>query len=160
MKVGKGTVVSIDYQLRLGDGTVIEASDPGNPLVYLHGEGFIVPGLERGLEGSAAGETRQVTVTPEDGYGERDEEGVQDIPRAAFPAGVQLRVGAELVTQGPDGEEVPFVIRELHEDKVVVDLNHPLAGKTLHFKVSVLEVRAASAEELAHGHVHGAHCHH
>lgn len=156
MKIANGTVVSIDYKLHLGDGKVVDASEEGEPLTYLHGEGQIVPGLERELAGLGAGDARKVVVTPADGYGERDLAGMQRVDRTAFPPDVELTVGQELSAVGPDGEVVPFVVQEVGLDKVLIDLNHPLAGKTLHFDVTVREVRSATAEELEHGHAHGA----
>jgi FKBP-type peptidyl-prolyl cis-trans isomerase SlyD len=155
MKVGKGSVVSIDYQLHFGDGKVIDASEPGTPLSYLHGEGQVVPGLERALEGLSAGDARQVVIQPEDGYGPHDARGVQKVPRSAFPADVELEVGSSMIAQGPRGESMPFTVREVRAEDVTIDFNHPLAGKTLHFDVKVQEVRTASAEELQHGHAHG-----
>jgi FKBP-type peptidyl-prolyl cis-trans isomerase SlyD len=154
-KVGKGSVVSVDYELHLGDGKVVDASTPGSPLAYIHGEAQIVPGLERALEGLAAGDARQVVVSPEDGYGEHDARGVQEMPRNAFPEGAELTAGMELAARGEGGETVPFVIREVKPHSVVIDLNHPLAGKTLHFDVTIREIREATEEELTHGHVHG-----
>ncbi len=159
MKIEKGNVVGIDYSLHLGDGQVVDRSDPGDPLTYLHGEGQIVPGLESALEGLAVGDSRQVVVAPADGYGEHDPRGVQEVPRTAFPPDFKPEVGMELTAQGPQGEPVPFSIREVKLESVVIDLNHPLAGKTLHFDVTVREVRPASDEEKAHGHAHGAHGH-
>jgi FKBP-type peptidyl-prolyl cis-trans isomerase SlyD len=156
MKIANGTVVGIDYSLHLGDGKVVDASQPGDPLTYLHGEGQIVPGLESALAGMAVGDTRQVVVAPAQGYGDHDPRGVQEVPRAAFPQGFEPTVGMELTAEGQDGQPVPFRIREVKPDSVVIDLNHPLAGKTLHFDVTVREVRAATAEEVAHGHAHGA----
>jgi len=159
MKIGKHSVVSLQYRLHLGDGEVIDASEPGDPLVYLHGESQIVPGLEQALEGLEAGAARQVTVAPTDGYGEVDLAGVQRVPRQAFPDGFDPQVGQELMAQGPDGQPLPFVVKgvekSLEGEIVVVDFNHPLAGKTLHFDVTVEAVRAATDEELEHGHVHG-----
>ncbi len=155
MKVEKGHVVSVDYELHLGDGKVVDASSPGTPLAYIHGEGQIVPGLERALEGLSAGDARQVVVAPDDGYGPHDARGVQEVPRSAFPQQMEPAVGMELVAQGPNGEAVPFVVREVKPETVVIDLNHPLAGRTLHFAVTVREVRQATADELEHGHVHG-----
>ena len=155
MKVGKGNVVSVDYELHLGDGKVVDASTPGSPLSYIHGEGQIVPGLERALEGLGAGDSKQVVVSPEDGYGVHDARGVQEVPRKAFPSGVEPLPGMELMAQGPQGETVPFVIREVKAESVVIDLNHPLAGKTLHFAITVRDIRAATADELEHGHAHG-----
>jgi FKBP-type peptidyl-prolyl cis-trans isomerase SlyD len=164
MKIGKGSVVSLQYKLHLGDGQVIDASEPGDPLVYLHGESQIVPGLERELEGLETGAARQVAVAPADGYGELDLTAVQRVPKHAFPEGFEPEVGQELVAQGPDGQPLPFVVKGVEKglegEIVVVDFNHPLAGKTLHFDVTVVEVRGATAEELEHGHVHGPGEHH
>jgi FKBP-type peptidyl-prolyl cis-trans isomerase SlyD len=159
MKIANGNVVGIDYSLHLGDGRVVDASAPGQPLTYLHGEGQIVPGLESALEGLDVGERRQVVVAPGDGYGEHDPRGVQEVPRAAFPPGFDPQVGMELTAEGPDGEAVPFAVREVRPESVLIDLNHPLAGKTLHFDVTVRDVRPATDEERAHGHVHGPHGH-
>jgi len=160
MKIAKGHVVAIDYSLHLGDGKVVDASSPGDPLSYLHGEGQIVPGLEKALEGLAAGEAKQVVVSPEDGYGVSDPGAVQEVPRGAFPPELQPQIGMELVAQGPNGEPVPFVVKDVKLETVVIDMNHPLAGKTLHFDVTVKEIRAASADELEHGHAHGPEGHH
>jgi FKBP-type peptidyl-prolyl cis-trans isomerase SlyD len=160
MKIANGTVVSIDYKLHLGDGKVVDESGEGEPLTYLQGEGQIVPGLERELVGLGAGDSRKVVVPPGDGYGDRDPNGLQHVERKAFPPDVELTIGLELSAVGPNGEVVPFVVHEVTVDKVVVDLNHPLAGKTLHFDVTVREVRTATAEELEHGHAHGAGGHH
>ncbi|HET7824718.1 MAG TPA: peptidylprolyl isomerase [Anaeromyxobacter sp.] len=159
MKIANGTVVGIDYSLHLGDGQVVDASAPGDPLTYLHGEGQIVPGLESALEGLDVGESKKVVVAPAEGYGEHDPRGVQEVPRSAFPAGFDPKVGMELTAEGQDGQPVPFSIREVRPENVVIDLNHPLAGKTLHFEVTVREVREATDEEKEHGHAHGAHGH-
>ncbi len=159
MKIANGHVVGIDYSLHLGDGKVVDASAPGDPLTYLHGEGQIVPGLETALEGLSVGDSKQVVIAPTEGYGEHDPSGVQEVPRRAFPQGFEPAVGMELTAEGPSGEPVPFAIREVRPESVVIDLNHPLAGKTLHFDVTVREVRAATEEEIAHGHAHGAHGH-
>ncbi len=160
MKIGSGSVVGIDYSLHLGDGKVIDASTPGQPMTYLHGEGQIVPGLESALEGLAVGDQKKVVLQPGDGYGEHDPRGLQEVPKHAFPPGFDPQVGMELTAEGQDGEPVPFVVREVKPEAIVIDLNHPLAGKTLHFDVTVREVRAATAEELAHGHAHGPEGHH
>ena len=155
MKIASGSVVGIDYSLHLGDGEVIDASGPGEPMTYLHGEGQIVPGLESALEGLSVGDKKQVVIAPGEGYGEHDPRGLQEVPKGAFPPDFQPQVGMELTAEGPNGEPVPFTIREVKPEAIVIDLNHPLAGKTLHFDVTVREVRAATADEIAHGHAHG-----
>jgi FKBP-type peptidyl-prolyl cis-trans isomerase SlyD len=155
MQIEEGAVVALEYKLHLGDGKVIDESEPAEPLRYLHGQGQIVPGLERELLGLSAGDTRKVVVEPKEGYGEHDPRGLQEVPRTAFPEGVTLKTGTRFMAQAEDGEAVPIYVREVKQDAVVVDLNHPLAGKTLHFEVTVREVRAATPEELEHGHIHG-----
>jgi FKBP-type peptidyl-prolyl cis-trans isomerase SlyD len=155
MRIEKGRVVDLDYSLHLGDGEVVDRSEPGEPLTYLHGEGEIVPGLESALEGMEQGQQKKVVVSPDSGYGDRDPTRVQRVPREAFPPGFVPQIGMELSAQGPDGEEVPFVIEKVEPGTVTIDLNHPLAGKTLHFDVTVRAVREATPDELHHGHAHG-----
>jgi FKBP-type peptidyl-prolyl cis-trans isomerase SlyD len=155
MKIGKDRVVELEYRLHLGDGQVIDASEPGKPLSYLHGRGQIVPGLEGALEGLDIGEAKQVVVAPAQGYGEHDARGLQEVPRTMFPANAELAPGMRLAAQTDSGEVIPIGIHEVKGQTVIVDLNHPLAGKTLHFDVTVRGVRDATAEELTHGHAHG-----
>jgi FKBP-type peptidyl-prolyl cis-trans isomerase SlyD len=155
MKITKDSVVSIDYRLHLGDGEVVDESEPGEPLIYLHGYGETVPGLENALEGKAVGDTLQVKVSPNEGYGDHDPKKIEEVPRTEFPDELELKVGSILTATDDDGNEMDFLIKELKGNSVVVDFNHPLAGKPLHFDVTVREVRAATAEELEHGHVHG-----
>ncbi|MFP2925939.1 peptidylprolyl isomerase [Pyxidicoccus sp. 3LG] len=152
MRVAKDSVVSLEYRLHLGDGQVIDQSAPGQPLAYLHGHRQIVPGLEGALEGLSTGESKQVVVAPGQGYGEHDPEGVRTVPRDMLPPGFNPQPGQTLMAQTDQGD-IPLRIQEVTPDGVVVDLNHPLAGKTLHFDVTVREVRAATTEELTHGHV-------
>ena len=154
MKIANDTVASLDYRLHLGDGKLVDESEPGDPLVYLHGHDEIVPGLERALEGKKAGDRLQVVVTPEDGYGEYDPESVEEVPRTDLPPDLELVAGETITGTDPDGDEMDFLIKEVKKDTVVLDFNDPMAGKTLHFDVTVREVRAATAEELEHGHAH------
>jgi len=155
MKVSKDCVVSLEYRLHLGDGKVVDASEPGQPLAYMHGRGQIVPGLEGQLEGLSAGDAKQVVVVPAQGYGEHDPRGLQEVPRSMFPPDAPLQAGLSISAQTAEGDVIPITVREVKGDSVVVDLNHPLAGKTLHFDVTVREVRPATSEELEHGHAHG-----
>jgi FKBP-type peptidyl-prolyl cis-trans isomerase SlyD len=154
MDIAKDRVVSIDYRLHLGDGEIIEESEQGDPLVYLHGYEEIVPGLEKALEGKKAGESLKVQVSPAEGYGEYDPDGVEEVPREDFPAELELQDGGIVSATDDEGDEVDFLVKEVRDNTVVVDFNHPLAGKTLHFEVTVREVRAATEEELEHGHAH------
>jgi len=154
MRVAKDSVVSLEYRLHLGDGQVIDQSAPEQPLAYLHGYRQIVPGLEGALEGMSQGERKQVVVDPGQGYGEHDPAGVRTVPHAMLPPGLSPKAGQTLMAQTEQGD-IPLRIQEVRDDGIVVDLNHPLAGKTLHFDVTVMEVRAATSEELKHGHAHG-----
>ncbi|ATB46763.1 FKBP-type peptidyl-prolyl cis-trans isomerase [Corallococcus macrosporus] len=154
MRVAKDSVVSLEYRLHLGDGQVIDQSAPDQPLAYLHGHRQIVPGLEGALEGMDPGESKQVVVAPGQGYGEHDPAGVRTVPRGMLPPGFSPQPGQTLMAQTDQGD-IPLRIQEVRDDGVVVDLNHPLAGKTLHFDVTVKGVRTATSEELTHGHVHG-----
>lgn len=151
MNVTQDKVVDLDYKLTV-DGELIDHSEPGEPLVYLQGHSNIIPGLERALEGKAVGDSLQVTVQPEDGYGERDEDAVEDLSREDFDDDIE--VGATYYAQAEDGSVIPFTVLEVNGDSVKVDFNPPLAGKVLHFDVKVLAVRDATAEELDHGHAH------
>jgi FKBP-type peptidyl-prolyl cis-trans isomerase SlyD len=143
MRIEAGCEVRLEYVLRLPDGTVLDASSREAPLRYVHGQGHIFRGLERALEGMREGEQRTVVLAPSDAFGDRDPAGVDVLPRSAFPGDVELAKGEELVLQGEDGDAVPFSIVDVQDDEVVVDLNHPLAGKTLHVEVTVREVRPA-----------------
>lgn len=156
MQIGKNTVVSLSYQLRGSEGKTIEQSDQ----TYLHG-GYhgIFPRVEQALEGKRVGDACEVQLTPQDAFGEYEEGLVRVEPRKLFPP--NLKVGMQFEGSSEEsGESRIYTVKDIAGDKVVVDGNHPLAGQTVVFSCKVTEVRAASAEELAHGHVHGAHGHH
>jgi len=155
MKIGKGRVVRMNYTLRDESGTTIESSQGREPLTYLHGFGHLIPGLEKTLDGSQAGLQTTVTVPPQDAYGEKDPQAVIRALREDFPEGLTLEPGVAVQTDTPDGP-LSFTVVSVEGDEAVLDANHPLAGKTLTFDVEVLEVREATADEIAHGHVHGA----
>ena len=159
MPISKDSVVTIHYTLKDDDGTVIDSSRDGDPLTYLHGHGNLVPGLESQLEGRDAGDTLTATVNPEQGYGGYDKALVQQIPRRALQGIGNLRVGMQLRSNTPQGPR-DFRVTRMVGDMVTVDGNHPLAGQNLNFDVDVVEIRAATEEELAHGHVHGPGAHH
>jgi FKBP-type peptidyl-prolyl cis-trans isomerase SlyD len=159
MSISQDQVVSIHYTLRDDAGEVIDRSADGEPLTYLHGHGNLIPGLERELTGRKSGDRLQVKVAPAEAYGEYDRELVQRVPRRALKGIADLRVGMRLQTQTPEGPRA-VTVTQLNGDMVTLDGNHPLAGKSLNFEVEVAGVRAATEEELAHGHVHGAGGHH
>ena len=158
MRIAKHTVVSIDYTLKDKDGTVLDSSKGREPLAYIHGTGSIVLGLEEALEGKDQGVTLTVSVPPEKGYGQRDAKLSQKVPRSMFDV-QDLSPGMRFHAQAEHGSHV-VTVTAVDKDSVTVDANHPLAGETLNFEVTVTEVRAATAEELAHGHVHGEGGHH
>jgi FKBP-type peptidyl-prolyl cis-trans isomerase SlyD len=151
MRVASGRIVSMEYSVALANGEVIERSEAGAPVQYLHGAGMLLPSLEAALEDVEEGTRRRFVLAPRDAYGERDEGNLMTVPRSLFPAGVELRVGARLSARSSGGETFPVSVRELFGDRVVMDLNHPLAGQALHFDVTVREVRSAGTEELFAG---------
>jgi FKBP-type peptidyl-prolyl cis-trans isomerase SlyD len=159
MHVAKNAVVLIDYTLTDDLGNVIDTSAGRTPLAYLHGAGNIISGLEDALEGRLAGDELSVSIPPEQGYGVWNEELVQDVPRDQFEGGGRLEVGMQFQAQNQHGIQV-VTVTQIDNDTVTVDANHPLAGQTLNFDVTICEIRAASAEELTHGHVHGPGGHH
>jgi len=154
MKIAKDTVVRIDYTLRDDAGEVLDSSDGSDPLEYLHGSDQIVPGLEGALLGHEEGESFKADIPPALGYGERDPEAVIKVPRDRFPATMKLEEGLELATRTPTGQVMRLRLTKIGLESVEADLNHPLAGMTLHFDVTVRGVRAATAEELEHRHSH------
>lgn len=156
LTVSDGLIVSLDYALRLDDGEVIDTSAGREPLDYLHGSGQIIPGLEQELHGLAVGDEKDVEVAPADGYGLRDADAFQEIPMAAFPPDAELEPGMAFELLSNSGDPITAFVAEVRPESVLLDFNHPLAGETLHFRIKIAALRAATAEELAHGHAHGA----
>ncbi len=155
MQISKDKVVTIDYTLKDDEGTVVDTSEGRDALVYLHGANNLIPGLEVALEGKAVGDDLAVRIAPEDAYGARDDEKLKAVPRHLF-GDDEIKAGAQYHATGPNGESMVVTVTEVGDDNVVVDGNHPLAGAHLNFDVKVVEVRDATAEEISHGHVHGA----
>jgi FKBP-type peptidyl-prolyl cis-trans isomerase SlyD len=153
MDIQKNRVVSIDYMLKNSSGQIIDQSD-GEPLVYLHGNENIITGLEKHLEGKKTGDSVNCVIAPAEAYGERDDELVFTVSKKDFAEPDKIEIGMQFQTQEEDGVRVVTVVG-LADDEVKIDANHPLAGQSLHFAVTVKDVREASAEELEHGHVHG-----
>lgn len=157
LAVADNMVVSLDYTLRLDDGQVVDSSEGREPLLFLHGRGQIVPGLEKELYGMEIGEMKKVAVSPAEGYGEADDDAFQLYPRDIFPNDMELTEGMGLHMRDTEsGQVVEAYIYEIRNDGVVLDFNHPLAGETLYFDVKIAGVRPATNEELAHGHAHEA----
>ncbi len=159
MSIQKNSVVMFNYTLKDDAGQVIDNSEPGHPLAYLHGHGNLVAGLERELEGKSAGAQLAVKVLPADGYGEHNRELVQKVPRRALKGISKITVGMRLQAQTEQGPRA-VVVTHVAGDMVTLDGNHPLAGQNLNFDIEIVEVRDATEEELAHGHVHGPGGHH
>ncbi len=148
-------VVGLEYTLRLDDGEIADIADESTPLLFLQGHGNIIPGLERAVYGMAVGEQKQITVAPDDGYGAMETDALYLIPSDAFPDDLEIEPGMEFVLENEDGEYVQAFVSQITDEGVWLDLNHPLAGKTLHFDFKVVTLRPATDEELAHGHAHG-----
>lgn len=163
MQISADTVVSFHYNLKDADGTLLETSYDSDPTLYLHGHKNILPALEVALEDKAAGDKINITLTPEQGYGERREGSTQRIPikhlhnHAALKN--RIKPGSKVVVNTQQGPWEATVLK-VGKFNVDIDSNHPLAGKTLDFEIEVIETRAATAEEVAHGHAHGAGGHH
>ncbi len=151
--VQDGLVVSMDYKLTV-DGEVLDSSEDAGPLQFLAGYGNIVPGLEREMAGMKIGESKDVVVAPEDGYGEFDEEAFMDVPRNEFPSDLKLEEGIELNVTDEDGQNQYARVENITDESVRLDFNHPLAGAELRFTVKVVALRDPTKEELDHGHVH------
>lgn len=157
MNITKDTVVSISYSLSDAKGNVLEKSE--EPVSYLHGGYYgIFPAVENALNGRAAGESCEVTLEPDDAFGDYDSELVRVEPRNLFPENLQVGMQFEGRPEGSN-DVLIYTVTDIAEDKVVVDGNHPLAGQTLRFECKVEDVREASEEEVSHGHVHGPHGH-
>ena len=157
MKIEKNTAVTIRYSVSEPSGRLLEQSKA--PTAYLHGGyGNTFEAIEAALEGQEAGYKTSLTLTPAQAFGERNESLVREIPKSEFPPGV--KVGGQLRGHTDDGQEIVFNVMKIKGPVVMLDGNHPHAGKTLRFDISVVSVKAASEEEIAHGHVHGEHGHH
>jgi FKBP-type peptidyl-prolyl cis-trans isomerase SlyD len=149
MAIETNQVVSIEYEVQ-ADGKVVDSNVGGQPLVFMFGKGQIIPGLEAGLKEMNAGDKGDVLVKAAEAYGEYNPEATQDVPKEQF-AGIDLQEGMTLYGQGEDGGTVQVVVKEIKDDSVVVDFNHPMAGKDLMFSVTINNVRDASAEEIESG---------
>jgi len=149
MAIEANQIVSLEYEVRDGD-TVVDSNVGGAPLVFMFGKGQIIPGLEAGITNMAIGEKGDVLVKPEDAYGQHNPDATQEVPKDQF-AGIDLAIGMTLYGQGEDGGTVQVTVKEIGEENVVIDFNHPLAGKSLMFSVTINNVRDASAEEVMTG---------
>lgn len=154
MDIAENCVVSIHYKLTDDAGEEIDSSSGRDPLLYLHGANGIIPGLESALTGKSVGDQLQVTVQPENAYGAVDPKLIDTVPKSAFEGLDDIQPGMQFQAQGPKGEARLITVREVSDEGVTVDANHPLAGQVLHFDVTVEVVREATEEERKHGHAH------
>ncbi|MDO9266064.1 MAG: peptidylprolyl isomerase [Sulfurimonas sp.] len=149
MAIEENQIVSIEYEVSDGE-KVVDSNVGGMPLVFMFGKGQIIPGLENAIANMSIGEKAEVLVKAEDAYGEYEEEAKQEVPKDQF-AGIDLEVGMALYGQGEDGGTVQVIVKEIGDENVIIDFNHPLAGKDLSFIVSINNIREASAEEAMSG---------
>lgn len=159
MKVTINSVVSLDYTLKNNKGEVLDSSNGRSPLVYLHGVGALIPGLENEINGMEKGQSKLVTVQPEDAYGQRSEDLLHIVPKSGFQGDEEMFVGMQVQLETEQGPAIAS-ISKIEGDDVTLDLNHPLAGEVLTFEISIADVREATADEIDHGHVHGPGGHH
>lgn len=155
MKIDNNTVVSLHYTLKNKDGEVMDTSSGGEPLVYLHGVGGLIPGLEDELKGKEKGNAFQAVIPPEKAYGAYNDEFIRKVAKSNFQGDEELHEGMQVQMQSQSGERAMAVISKVEEEDVLLDLNHPLAGHTLFFDVEVVDIREASQSEIEHGHAHG-----
>jgi len=153
LQVDDGKVVSMHYTLHV-DGRIVDTSEGGEPLQFIQGMGHIIPGLEHELYDMKIGDSKNITVAAKDGYGETDQTAFMDVPREAFPTEVPLDRGTELELRDQAGHPVYARVDEVSDQNIRLDMNHPLAGKELHFDVKIADLRPATEEEVSHGHVH------
>jgi len=155
MQITKDKVATFDYELKDEEGVVIDSSEGHTGMVYLHGADNIVPGLENAMEGKSVKDSFSVVVPAEEGYGLRHDSMIQTVALEMFE-GADVVVGAQFHAENPEGQPIAITVKEVNGNDVVIDGNHPLAGVKLHFDITVTDIRDATAEELAHGHAHGA----
>lgn len=154
MLVASNKVISIDYTLRNDAGDILDQSTPDAPLLYLHGHNNLISGLEAALAGKGQGDQIEASIPPEEAYGPYNETLIQTVPREMFQGIDQIEPGMQFQAQTEQGVQV-VTVKEASDEGITIDANHALAGETLHFDVTIKEIRDASEEELSHGHVHG-----
>lgn len=159
MNVGKDTVVQLYYSLFDADNSLIEKTEEGNPIAYLHGHANMIAGFEKAMEGKAVGEHVSITLSPDEAYGQRREDAIARVPVKHLQGAKVWKKGMNAIVHTEQGARQVTVVK-VGLKMVDVDTNHPMAGKTIRFEVDIADIRAATAEEIAHGHAHGAGGHH
>ena len=160
MALDANKIVTINFILKDEDGNVLESTENMEPFSFISGNNQILPKLEEAVNQMLIGTKRDVKVQAAEGYGEYNESAIQQVDKNEFPEDIKLEEGMRMIANSPDGKQMPFIVNKIEEKEVTIDFNHPLAGKNLEFNVELVDVRDATPEELAHGHVHGAGGHH
>lgn len=156
MPIAQNKIVTFNYTLKDDTGNVLDSTDGSTPFSFLSGNGQILPKLENAMDGMLVGSKKNVKISAPDAYGTYNENAVQQVDRTNFPENADLQPGMQFVANSPEGNQMPFIISEVQENNIKIDFNHPLAGKNLEFDVELIDIRDATAEEIAHGHAHGA----
>lgn len=160
MTPGTQKVITFNYTLKDEQGNILDSSDKEGAISFLTGSNQIIPKLEEELVGMLIGSKRNIRINAADAYGEYEPDAIQNVNRAEFPKEMNLEIGQSYYANTPEGGQMPFLIKEIKNDEVIIDFNHPLAGVNLEFDVHLVDLRLATEEELTHGHVHGAGGHH
>lgn len=163
MTVEKGNTVLVQYTGKFIDGNTFDSSEGREPLKFTVGKNQVIPGFDQGVVGMKVGDKKQIEIEPEQGYGVLDEKAIVEVPKDQIPADIEPKPGMRLTMQAPTGQVFHPLIKEVKDDILVLDLNHPLAGKKLIFDVEIVEIKEGeddSDEEDSHEHVHGEHCNH
>jgi len=160
MAIGINKVVTLNFTLTDQHGNILDSTEGEQPFSFLSGHQNILPKLESEIDTMLIGSKRTVTINAADAYGDYNDDIVQVVGKDEFPPDFILEVGMQYIASAPDGTKMPFTITEVNDEDVTIDFNHPLAGKNLKFDIELLNVRDATSEEIAHGHVHGAGGHH
>jgi len=160
MAIGQNKVVTMNFTLKDEQGKIIQTTNNNSPFQFLGGNQQILPKLEEEIDHMIIGSKKNVKIPAKEAYGEYSEQAVQQVSKNNFPKDIELEVGMEFIANSTKGEQMPFVVKEIKNEEVTIDYNHPLAGKDLEFDVELVDVRDATVEELQHGHVHGPGGHH
>ncbi|HMN18491.1 MAG: peptidylprolyl isomerase [Ignavibacteriales bacterium] len=160
MPIEVNKVVTLNFTLTDDTGNVLDSTNQGGPFSYITGRGMVLPKLEEAVSIMMIGTKKQLRLDAADAYGNYNEQIVQVVGKENFPKDFVLEVGMEYMASNPEGVQMPFTIIEVNDDEITIDFNHPFAGINLNFDLELLDVRDATAEELAHGHVHGPGGHH
>lgn len=155
MSIGQNKVVTMNYTLKDDTGNVIQSTEKKEPFRFMSGNKQILPKLEEEIDAMIIGSKKNVKIPAKEAYGEYTEQAIQQVKKSNFPQDVELKVGMEFISNTPEGQQIPFVVKEIKNEEVTVDFNHPLAGKDLEFDVELVDVRDATLEEVQHGHAHG-----